>query len=318
MNYPTLHEGEGTFATDRGRDEKMTTHAQHFTSAQQFTGQAMALFSKTAPDEMLTRRGQENEFYNNAQQFNGYSNGFEQRDNVYNHRCDENIRARVHAATLDINQDQTGQQEQQMMDLYYDDSGQFADMNAYFGGEENCMVSIEMQPQTKPIVYIAVCMTSSARWNDEHYLNRGIAVIRAVHALERKGVSVGVLAYAVSRVDDTITSRANRKPQRAIMTVIVKAPENALDESDLINMMTGAGMMRNAGFQNCYYVLGQASSGLGQPQTLTREDIKHAGFDGIEMAVLPYTSDQHRQLTNIDDAVKLLTTEVNKQTSINI
>ena len=308
-NFPVLHEG-----TAKG----CTTHAQHFTSPQQFVDQAHRLFTNTAPADMLKRKGQENEYYPKAQDFNGYMDGYQQRDNAFKRVCNENTRARVHAATLDINQDQTGTQEMQVMDLYHDESGLFLDSNAYFNGDEFNMVSIEAQPQTKPIVYLAVSIASAAQWEDIHYCNRGIAVIRAVHALERKGVSVGVVGYAVSMVTDTKISKSNRKPQRAIMTVLVKAPEQALDESDLINMLTNAGMMRNAGFQNYYYVLGAASSSLGRPQTLTRADMQHASMGDVEIATLPYNNSDKEKFSTVEGAVELLTAAINKQTSITI
>lgn len=295
IQYPAVHDNN-------------SSHAMHFTSPQQFCEVAMALYNKTAPAKMLDRRGGENDDFGYASSFTGYKTGHELRDDVYNRRCSETVRARVHAAAIDVNSFQTGQQDNQQVDMYHDESGLFLDSNAYFNGDEFNMVSLEFQQQTKPIVYLAVCIGADSSWEDYHFQNRGIAAIRAVHALERQGVSVGVLGYTVAETGS----------QRIILTVIIKAPEQALDESDMINTLTNCTMLRTAGFQLRMYAARGTLRNVGLSCDMKKRDLKHAGLGDNELAILPYSHGSEDQYSTIERATAKLTEAINKQTSITI
>jgi hypothetical protein len=305
-NFPQVHEN---------LKSNPTTHAQHFTSPQQFADQAHRLFTDTAPEEMLARKG--NSYtgcFADSTEFTGYVDGYTHRDNIFSRRCNEEVRARVHASTIELNHGTTGQQDQQVLDIYHDEEGLFLDSNAYYNGDEFNMVSMQQQPQTKPIVYLAVCIGAVWSWENKHFQNRGIATIRAVHALERQGVSVGVLGYSVALVD----SNYGLKEQRAVMTIVIKAPEQALDESDLINTLTNCTTLRTLGFQNRLYLIDDKSDDVGASKTLTKNDLKHAGLGDTELAILAYKHDDAAHYETVEKASKLLTASINKQTSINI
>ena len=120
-------------------------------------------------------------------------------------------------------------------DMYNDEHGLMLDSNAYFNGEEDCMINVDVIQKAKPVIWLACSFGASAGHGTDYFVTRGTALISVIHCLERAGVSVGLVAYKTAEINGRITN----------LTCVVKEPQNSLDEATLINTFATPALFRH-------------------------------------------------------------------------
>ena len=186
------------------------------------------------------------------------------------------------------------------MNMYHDECGLMLDTNAYFQGEEMNMINIDMVQSVKPIIWIACSVGASCNQGNAYFINRGIALIKTVHALERAGVSVGLVGYSISKDSDS--------GDRSVITTVIKQPENSLDEATLINVFAHAGVFRI--FFIFYLHMFITCNGCGVPTNAKKEDIPMA--KGNKVVILPHEGD----FTNADKAFDRIVNQIKRDTNV--
>ena len=187
-------------------------------------------------------------------------------------------------------------------EIYHDESGMMLDSTAYFNGEENCMINYDQVQSVRPIVWLACSISAGACESEDYFVNRGIALIRAVHGLERAGVSVGLLAY--------ISGRDSQNGEVAINTIIVKQPQNSLDETTLINCFCSAAFFRHYGIFLLKIQI--TDKGCGVVTTPTVKDLSGSYAQGQKMVLIPHQG----SFNSLESATNTITANIKEQAEI--
>lgn len=232
--------------------------------------------------------------------------GIDHKQTAYNfeqREChSESVRKRIHdgAAPTMFNTTEFSQLDD--LNIYHDEIGMMLDTNAYFNGEENCMVNFDVTATTRPIVWLACTMGGGASRGDDYFINRGIALIRTIHALELAGVSVGLVAYTAS-----VSSG-----ERAFITAVVKHPQNSLDETTLINVFATPSLFRHYGIFLLHIFI--SCSGCGRPAEPKKGEFDKSYAKGHKLVVIPQKGDFYCA----DEATRNIIKEVKDQAAITI
>lgn len=152
------------------------------------------------------------------------------RDRKANMALIEQVRAKATKLSVKRTTDTT-----EDFTLYQDEYGLMLDSTAYFNGEEKAMINYDIQEGVKPVICIAVSIGANGSFEEYHFINRGAALINLVHELERAGVSVGIVGYSTTR-------------DMKGYTVVIKQPNQAIDETTLVNTLCQYEFLRSIDF----------------------------------------------------------------------
>ena len=166
--------------------------------------------------------------------------------------------------------------------LYNDMSGIICDITAHTMGEYECMLNYDIQEQARPTIWIACSFGALSNAKEYQFFNRGIALIRAVKDLQSKGNSVGIIAYS-SCEHEEYSGKMGARVDTHTQTVVVKRPQDELNESTMINMFTLPATLRTLGFCVRYNDLG---SEYGRTITLPRKALAHTDFAHEKIVIL--------------------------------
>lgn len=239
--------------------------------------------------------------------WNGSVNGAQFRDQLAQFTAPDDLRLLVNKANkLQLPPMSTTVAEQNEQQILMDESGFLCDMNSYYAGEENCMLSIDETPIERPLIWIACSFGGTSNIEPEQFNNRGIALICAVHALERAGVSVGVLGYSYASIGGG---------QGSInQTVVVKNAGEPLDEITMINMFARPCTLRGLGFAVRAAVTNDDEMGSSTDTPDSGLLNSYCGVPREQIAKLPYSAMQI--YNNPLKATKWTLEQIKKQTNI--
>lgn len=211
--------------------------------------------------------------------FAGAHNGVELGKRISARQCDENTRKKVHKHSVTLPPVATELDDG--LTFFSDQQGLFLDSQAYYNGDEDCMINFNIQESIKPIVWIAANIGGLGDVSAKQFVNRGVALIRAVHAMERAGVSIGLIGYNKS-------SMSGKQVKSVLQTVVIKHPDNALDESTLINVFADKAAFRTIGFGAISGMMKSPDS-MGATESPIPSDFKLSYANEHELVILPYT-----------------------------
>lgn len=250
-------------------DNTTTAAAVHFDSVEQWC--------KYAAANVLDN---DDHFFEH-QTFCGRYTGVEMVRRIRDRECSEATRREVHAKSVHLPPLSTETDERDGMTFYNDECGLFYDSVADLNGEQDCMITFDMQVIERPVIWIACNIGALYNFKESQFKNRGIALIRAIHALERAGVSIGLIGY--SKASGGYMSGHDT----ALQTMVIKQPDNALDESTLINVFAGKNAFRTIGF-TVRATLTNDRWEMGSTMTVTPADFEASYATGHDLVILPY------------------------------
>jgi len=244
----------------------------HFDSVRAWVDYALAIDSDNYASSayMFNKANQKDDFF-------GFRDGAQVRDEIVKRECSEEIRKEIHKKSVTLPPISSTSEELAQDDIFYDESGLYCDMTAYYSGEEQCMINYDQQSQVKPVIWLACNIGALAGVVDEQFKNRGVSLIRAIHALERAGVSIGLIGYSAAAGDFGYT----------VQTIVVKQPDNALDETTIINVFAQCACFRSIGFATRCTVT--ESMVAGGTRTVTKDNFKLSYANPDDLVILPYT-----------------------------
>ena len=240
--------------------------------------------------------------------FRNFKNGDQNTVNIIARVADEAVRKEIHEAGIKNTFDTTEFNSLESFNMYNDESGMMLDSTAYHMGEENCMVNFDIIEDVKPIIWIACNIGGLSEVQPEQFKNRGIALIRTIHALERTGVSVGLIGYSNAKLDGSAGIKY------ALQTIVVKQPENSLDETTLINLFADCSAFRTIGFAVRATITNDEDT--GGTRKIDKGALKLSHANGHTTVILPY--DNMKQYFCADKATQWTFDQVKKQAAISI
>jgi hypothetical protein len=217
------------------------------------------------------------------QHFQGGYTGKQMLERVNARTCNESTRKEVHKKSVNLPPLASETSEQDLMSFYASESGLFLDTVAYHNGEQDNMITFDLAATVRPVVWIACNIGGMARDKPKQFRNRGIALFRAIHALERAGVSIGLLGYSKA-------SGAGASNDTALQTIVVKQPDNSLDESTLINIFADVAAFRTIAFTVRGIITEQRrrSPDMGCTMSTYKDDYKLSYASEHNLVILPY------------------------------
>jgi hypothetical protein len=102
-------------------------------------------------------------------EWNGYRNGEQNTKRIINREVNQETATAIHAAPMELYAS-NAQQEESTYSLYADEQGIAFDANAYFNGDENCMLNYDLQEQARPIVTISSFIGATAGADKQEFI----------------------------------------------------------------------------------------------------------------------------------------------------
>ena len=237
--------------------------------------------------------------------FKGVYTGREMIKRLAARECLERTRKAVHEKSLYLPPLSTEQNEREALTFFNDESGLFLDSNAYFNGDADCMINYDIAETERPVIWIACCYGANCNVSEKQFINRGIALIRTVHALETAGVSIGLVGYSKVGYDGTTCLESS----------VVKSPSNSLDETTVINLFADKNAFRTIGFAtiNIGFKKNRATHQTSS-QRATVKEFEKSFARGHKIVMLPY--DDMEVFRDVDKATDWTLEQVKKQAEL--
>ena len=290
----------------------------HFSSAQDWAQYALELAERAANGTLkdlhskrLVSERIKSEIYDNMQDnkqyddWRNFKNGTDNHKAIMDRTCDKDIREKVNSVTTNLPPLSSGFAPIVEQQFYHSDVGYFMDFAAEAAGVDDCMLNIDDLPIQRPIINIAVNFGALANAKPEQFINRGASLIAAVHALERVNVSVGVVGYSSARCYTF---------NKGFQSIVIKRPQDSLDETTLINMLTDYSAFRTIDFTIRHYIT--ASMLAGSTRSATSEDFKLSYANTDNLVILPY--DNMRVYNSPTSALEWTLKHIKEQVDIDL
>lgn len=180
------------------------------------------------------------------------------------------------------------------------ESGFICDMNAYYSGEDDCMINMDYAVKPAKTMWLGSSIISQGGVRPDSMINRGVALIRAVKTLQTSGYNVGLVAYI----------HGSNSGRKSLVTVVVKQPDEPLNENSVAAAFAHPSFFRTLGHNAVARLNNSDYGGMNQLPTPTKEQFEGAFLDESQLTILNGTFEYSDALTE-EIAVNWIKTELN-------
>lgn len=181
------------------------------------------------------------------------------------------------------------------------ESGFICDMNAYYAGEDDCMINMDYAVKPAKTIWLASSIISQGDVRPDSMINRGIALIRAVKTLQTSGYNVGLVAYI----------HGSSSGCKSLVTVVIKQPHEPLNENSVAAAFAHPSFFRTLGHNAVARLNNSVCGIMNKLPTPTVEQFEGAFLDESQLTILNGKFDYSDALTE-EIAVDWIKAELNK------